>query len=63
MASAMQGSNPNLTTAQATQIATQMVTIVPGSQSEPWTPSTQQASASTWSAGTQQGASTFAVSA
>ena len=64
LASALQGSNSNLTADQANQLATQMVTSKPGSQSQPWGASAQPAAASTWSAGTQQGvASTFSVGA
>jgi len=64
LASALQGSNSNLTADQANQMATQIVTATPGSQNQPWGASAQPAAASTWSAGTQQGvASTFSVGA
>jgi len=64
LATALQGPGSNLTADQATQIATQMATRVPGSQSQPWAAGTQQTAANIWAAGTQQApASTFEITA
>ena len=64
LATALQGSGSNLTADQATQIATQIATRVPGTQSQPWDAGTQQAAANIWAAGTQQApVSTFEIMA
>ena len=64
LATALQGSGSNLTADQATQIATQIATRVPGTQSQPWAAGTQQAAANIWAAGTQQAPpSTFEITA
>ena len=64
LATALQGSGSNLIADQATQIATQMATRVPGTQSQPWAAGTQQTAANIWVAGTQQApASTFGITA
>jgi hypothetical protein len=65
IATAIEGSTSGLSADQAKQIATQMVTRTPGSQtSQPWAAGTQQTAASTWAAGTQQTAvNTFSITA
>lgn len=64
LAATIQGSNSNLTADQATQIATQMASRTPGSQSQSGAAAIPQAAASAWAAGTQQAtASTFDISA
>jgi uncharacterized protein YidB (DUF937 family) len=51
MATALQGANSNLSTDQATDIATRMVTQTPGTQNQPW------------AAGTTDAPSTFSITA
>ncbi len=63
LADAIKGSNSNLTSDQASQIATQMANRTSASQTQPAT-GLLQAAASTWAAGTQQTpVSTFEVGA
>jgi uncharacterized protein YidB (DUF937 family) len=51
MATALQGANSNLTTDQATDIATRMATQTPGTQNQPW------------ASGSQEAPSTFSITA
>ena len=64
LATAISGSNSNLTPDQASQIASQLATRTPGSQGQASEAGIQQASANTWAAAAQQvPVSTFEINA